>query len=163
MNLRPSSDSTIGSRPSPSTSHRRPAMWRWMRGRKTLLEYYWNSSMYRSPRHAILETLWNTGARLGDVYGLNRGDVDREEAHITLRLRPESDSSPEEQCRWGASDCDLRGGGGLILSLVRYLATRFQSRWFRDCSSHNPSASPTVGPGSLFPPQKLKHSPFVHR
>lgn len=57
-----------------------------------LLDHYRDSPLYGTTGHTILELLWNTGARLGAIHGLDRGDVDLEEGHATLRHRPQTET-----------------------------------------------------------------------
>lgn len=60
---------------------------------RELIRYYRNSTAERAtPRHVVLELLWNTGCRLGGLRGLDLGDYSSEERFLDFRHRPESDT-----------------------------------------------------------------------
>ena len=58
---------------------------------KELIGYYRNSVAERAtPRHVVLEVLWNTGCRLGGLRGADLGDYDSSEQYLDFRHRPET-------------------------------------------------------------------------
>jgi len=60
---------------------------------EALLGYYRNSTAeFATPRHAVLEVFWNTGARLGSVFALDLRDFSSEEQYLQFQHRPESDT-----------------------------------------------------------------------
>jgi site-specific recombinase XerD len=58
---------------------------------KLLLRYYRNSrAEFATPRHVVLELLWNTGCRQGGLQALDLRDYDSENQHLAFRHRPET-------------------------------------------------------------------------
>ncbi|MEY7850279.1 tyrosine-type recombinase/integrase [Natrarchaeobius sp. A-rgal3] len=58
-----------------------------------LIRYYRSDgTLYGSKRHALLETAWHTGARLGGLRALDLRDYDRDEQTIEFVHRPESNT-----------------------------------------------------------------------
>lgn len=58
-----------------------------------LLSYYRNSRRkYGKQRHAYLEVLWHTGARMGGVSALDLRDFDPDQQSLEFRHRPETDT-----------------------------------------------------------------------
>jgi integrase len=61
-----------------------------------MLEYL-NKYRYASLPHALLLTMWHTGARAGALRGLDVGDVNTAENYLELRHRPHTDTPLKNQ------------------------------------------------------------------
>jgi integrase len=48
---------------------------------------------YASRNHVVIELLWHTGIRVGSLRALDVSDYDRENAHIAIRNRPDSETA----------------------------------------------------------------------
>ncbi len=68
---------------------------------------------YGSAQHAMFETLWNSGIRIGGAYSLDRCDVNCKENEIELRNRPDAGT----RLKNGDSSDDTSGDGERIVSI----------------------------------------------